>query len=66
MHFPPSLAEGEGGRYSVDPSQHMAMAGKSTAEEMARFVKDRTGAVIPIVRWVSAWGAAQGPVIYTV
>eukprot|EP00904_Undaria_pinnatifida_P008847 jgi/Undpi1/5092/HiC_scaffold_19.g08444.m1 len=50
MHFPPSLAEGEGGRYSVDPSQHMAMAGKSTAEEMARFVKDRTGAVIPIVR----------------
>ncbi|CAM9243333.1 unnamed protein product [Laminaria digitata] len=50
MHFPPSLAEGEGGRYEVDPSQHMMMGGKSTAEEMARFVKDRTGASISIVR----------------
>lgn len=50
MHFPPSLAEGEGGRYETTPSQHMIMAGKSSAEEMARFVKDRTGASITIAR----------------
>ena len=59
MHFPRALTEGEGGRYETDPSQHMMMAGKSTAEEMARFVKDRTGASISIVRWVSTVDVAN-------
>ncbi len=54
MHFPPAVAEGDGGRYAADPSQHMHMAGKVEAEAMARFVKERTGVSIPIVRW-AAW-----------
>lgn len=51
MHFPAALVEGEGGRYVVEPSQHMQMMGKVQAEDIARFVKEKTGATIPIVRW---------------
>ena len=51
VHFPSALAEGEGGRYAVDPSQQMQMMNKVEAEDIARFVKDRTGATVSIVRW---------------
>ena len=50
MHFPPALAEADGGRYATEPSQHMHMAGQVVAEAMSRFVKERTGVSIPIVR----------------
>ncbi|CAM9466386.1 unnamed protein product [Ascophyllum nodosum] len=50
VHFPSALAEGEGGRYAVDPSQQMQMMNKVEAEDIARFVKDRTGATVSIVR----------------
>lgn len=50
MHFPPALSEGEGGRYATEQSQHMHMAGQASAESMARFVKEKTGVAIEIVR----------------
>eukprot|EP00752_Nemacystus_decipiens_P006351 g5725.t1 len=50
MHFRPALAESGGGRYATEPSQHMHMAGQIMAESMSRFVKERTGVSIPIVR----------------
>ncbi|CAM9092064.1 unnamed protein product [Pylaiella littoralis] len=50
LHFPPSLGEGEGGRYAVDQSRHLQSVGEVKAEAMARFVKDKTGIAIPIVR----------------
>ncbi|CAM9913881.1 unnamed protein product [Scytosiphon promiscuus] len=50
MHFPPALAEGEGGRYAAEPAQFMQMAGQASAESMARFVKEKTGVAIEIVR----------------
>lgn len=52
IHFPPALAEGEEGRYVIaDATQHMNMGGKASADNMARFVKDRTGASIEIKRY---------------
>lgn len=53
LHFPPALAEGDGGRYAIDQSQHMHMAGQVKAEDMARFVKEKTGVSFPIVRYSS-------------
>lgn len=50
LHFPPALAEGDGGRYATEPSHHMHMAGQVMAESMSRFVKEKTGVSIPIVR----------------
>lgn len=51
IHFPPALAEGEEGRYIMaDPGQQMQMGNKASAENMARFVKERTGASILITR----------------
>ncbi|CBN74884.1 conserved unknown protein [Ectocarpus siliculosus] len=50
LHFPPALAEGDDGRYAIDQSQHMHMAGQVKAEDMARFVKEKTGVSFPIIR----------------
>lgn len=51
-YFPPVMAESEEGRYIlIDPSQYMQMGGKSSAEDMARFVKDKAGVSIHINRY---------------
>lgn len=51
IHFPPVLAEGEEGRYIIaDPAQYMYMERNKSTEDLARFVKDRTGELILITR----------------